>query len=99
MPGEMDFLERQTFGDVLREMDLEHLRFRFSGGNGLRLSPHTWLFRNKSPQGSVGSVGRRDYRRQILPVRPMKMAAKRISRSNLRRTCFLLNACFPTLPR
>jgi len=79
MPDEMDFLERQTFGDVLREMDLEHLRFRFSGGDGLRLSPHTWLFRNKSPQGPVGSVGRRDYRRQILPVRTMKMAVRCMS--------------------
>ena len=25
MPDDMDIIERQTFGDVLREMDLEHL--------------------------------------------------------------------------
>ena len=27
MPNDMGFFENQTFGDVLREMDLEHFAF------------------------------------------------------------------------
>ena len=97
MPDEMDFLERQTFGDVLREMDLEHL---VMGEYGITVEEAAKFVDHDHFQ-FLDLRTKEEHDHLLFPF-PRKLeiwSEKRISRPNLRRTCFLLNACFPTLPR